>query len=166
MACAIRCVSHRKSVIYPPCLSTLQYLSPGGRFSDCDLKLHCRLAQMDAWQPPQGSDDSAMLQGAGVQKGDPSAPQQGFKSGSQTRSSICPPRRATGQTEVSRECPGAVLPDWALYLPTCSHLSSINFSLSPAEPNFNRICSNVACRCHPLRMQLLVSPLPVVRRRP
>jgi hypothetical protein len=29
--------------------STLQHHSPGGCPSDCDLQLHCRLAQVDSW---------------------------------------------------------------------------------------------------------------------
>jgi hypothetical protein len=61
--------------------------------------------------------------------------------------SPCPPMRATrpnGELGVStrsrchmqgRECPEAVLPDRALYLPTFSHLLIVNKLLSLSPPS-------------------------------
>ena len=44
--------------------STLQHHSPGGCTGDCDLQLHCLLAQMDSWLGQFGTrhdDDEAFL---------------------------------------------------------------------------------------------------------
>ncbi len=41
--------------------STLQHHSPGGGPGDCDLQIHCRLAQVDSWlgQLTRHDDDEA-----------------------------------------------------------------------------------------------------------
>ena len=46
--------------------STLQHHSPGGGPGDCDLQLHCRLAQVDSWLGQLGTrhdDDEAFRRG-------------------------------------------------------------------------------------------------------
>ena len=46
--------------------STLQHHSPGGGPGDCDLQLHCRLAQVDSWLGRLGTrhdDDEAFRRG-------------------------------------------------------------------------------------------------------